>query len=409
MRGLALPQMTTVTLVIIAVAVVIILVFIAFFINLTDSEVGNMYRFIVFVNRPYDVAEILYHTSLDNEPFFNDALRVSMVGSAINASSDINEIRFFLEKYGFDIYSISIISDEEIIEKLGNHSHTEFISNVLDPCGQDNKGYCVFDNYITGPCGVGRVEINDADKCGSSHICCIENEEEYGIHGTLDIFRCGPEGYGGELIGICTYKQINIVSDPGEPGYVTEYKECGAGRLLLDEEEYTQQCEGTNEDNTPLCCVPFDAETEAGELIMSADIPLLFKGKTLFEPRNYYCLDSSEDSCDGGYYVSGICIGPSNNKCCITDIINCKSPFEDGYCVDEDGCVGDILADDEYCPEPSRGISRFVCCDTEPTLGGENERDPSVKGICGFDEDAYNANPIDGVLDVTITTGIVSG
>ena len=395
MKGMLLPFATTLAVVLIGVALAIGGVFIYATLVISGSEVDNRFEFASLLTRPYDIAIILSQSQLDKRTFNERSLETSL---SMQQQGDFDDVSYFIEKYDIQYFFMKIYTDERFAQE--NDAVVFTMDNLLNKCGADENsdgqpdGTCVSKKIGTmraGPCGVGRIEILDIDMCGSSYVCCKEDLLAYlEKPKPYDIVPCGENN-----IGYCDALTPHIFAMFG-----AKTKKCGEGRLRLESGEAA--CIDTNEGMTPVCCAPLTEVVQTStKLSSTAEFPLLYKGKTLYEPKNFECHDNTEQC--SGEYVQNLCIyQPANVRCCVTEEIHCKPPHEDYVCMNFDHCTGTIVegADgDKLCPGPSN----YVCCNTnkhyKETANGEQQES---KGSCTLGDEAYSGEPFQGSVMLTV-------
>lgn len=377
-KGLILEFASTAAVAIIAMAILMAGLFTSLVLSVSSGKIENRFEYLNVLNRPYILADVLTNVKVDDRLLTEHAIETIATGSTEGAGSDLALLKSFLDNYRFDVYSISI------------HNRTNGILFKLDAfgkkCGASDEGVCVRKlQSMAGPCGVGRVEIADVnDVCSDSFIskevCCKEDAAAYESQpDAFNVYECGDGG-------VCT----SNVLDTGIPY-------CGQGRIY--DPEGKDDCEDKNDGKTPACCIPFDEEQT--RYTGAAELPLLFKGKTLYEPKTYFCQDYQNDrmSCEGGAYVNNEC-GSANIKCCINEPIHCKPPYEKFYCMDRelysDKCI--VIPDGE-CP----GQANVVCCETEAPVIGTAANPPSIEGVCKLEGEPYGTTPAFGIMRVVIS------
>lgn len=395
MKGLILPFATTITVVLVAVALSIAAVFIYAGLVIAGTKIENKFDFATFVSTPYDASIAISENSLEKRNFIERSLATALTAKP---ESDFPDVRYYLNGYDFDVWFFSVYTDPKLSERLGREAVAYNIDNIPKKCGDTNQGYCV-GIHVTAYygksdfCGVGRVKIDENDKCGFSEVCCQEDEAVYIAQPDHydTIYRCGGSGY---CTGELEYG-IDILSWRSE--------DCGAGRFRFEDVE--NECESTNGGETPVCCVPieYDALKEIGR-VTSAEIPLIYKGKTLYEPKNYDCFDINSQACDGEY-VRDLCAGPENIQCCIDDVVHCESPREDYVCMDVEHCNGEVLEgenNEKLCPGPQN----YVCCSTNEPAIDENynpANNAEPQGTCTLGGNAYTGEPFMGTAEITVS------
>jgi len=383
MKGIILPFATTILTAVIAIAVLLAGIFGFMLTSIDTGKIENRFQFLNVLNRPYILTGVLTNLKLYDRMLVEHAIESVVTGSPEKSNSDMEILRVFFEKYNFDAYAVSIENEDGAVF---------YIDSFPKKCGSDEQSTCVRKRTNqAGPCGVGCVEIV-SDMCSSNEVCCEENTAEYSIPSdALDVVACGG-------VGVCTSKPQAL----GIFGFNILYsKDCGAGRVLIEEAASECNIAGVNGGKTPICCAPIEKIGET-RFAGTAELPLLFKGKTLYEPKTYFCQDTSEE-CENGAYVSNLCLNQGPDvKCCVNEAIHCKPPNNAAYCLDFTNCPPGKNLGDELCP----GQANFVCCDItdeewDNMKGAASNAEP--KAFCQISGDAYNAEPPLGKLRVTIS------
>ena len=215
--------------------------------------------------------------------------------------------------------------------------------------------------------------------------------------------KCGRDN-----IGICNPL---VKAPPVTPkGPVVEKAYCGNGFVIVD--DIGDICKNANNGETPVCCAfAGSTELQSARIAEKSSVPFLYKGRTLFEPKEYRCQDSLTEICNGEY-VRGLCSGPGNIQCCITDQIRCKHPDTKYFCRDTEHCISDGGSiKDNQCPDPDKPgqQSNYECCTIEKPYN-ENDKgnnagkvSPSGKyGSCTLTGNAYSDKPARGSLELTV-------
>ncbi len=406
MKGLMLPFATTLAVLITGVAIIIAGIILAALMAITGTQLENKFDFISLVSRSYDASLLLTQSGLGDRPFLERALESSV---AVKKEGEFTDVSLLLNLYKYDYYSFDVYADQYIAETENLNNIVYSIDNTKKKCGENLEGVCVDPKGARNEqeaCGVARVKIEGA--CGgfNSEVCCKESETEYNdLEDHYEIFKCGFGENPEEKAGYCTQKrfiQLNSFIGPRK----REYIDCGNGRYY--EEAGNIDCEGANNDETPVCCVPLpeieNLESGPGS---SAEIPLLYKGKTLYEPKNYQCQNIDEDPCAGEYIRYHCPNLPPNIQCCITDPIHCMAPYEQYVCMDRQNCEASENSvvtgpnNEKLCPSD---IDTYVCCLTTESVKGETPEQPLQSyGTCTLGDEAYNARPLVGVADIFVS------
>lgn len=272
MKG-AFPEELAWTAVVLMVVVVIttigIIALIAAFGFSGKSPLSSTIDFIVLSNRPYALATALTYYKPDDRNFLEHAVEISY-SSLENASSQNlgTDVADFLNKYELNYYSVHITKNEKEVADVSTPSG-------IVACGDNFEGFCdslSSFSFLTGPsssCGVGRVEISAGKNACTYGKCCKLDVDTYKKQSdALNIKKCGKNSE-----GFCNRNALITLPDSNSKS------EDYCGRSVLDIDG-TEACKGTNNGDTPICCVYGDLALkrlqQAGTL-SSAQIPLLYK------------------------------------------------------------------------------------------------------------------------------------
>ncbi len=361
---------------------VVVLVVIALLIYVTHlaSQVSPSYQVVDKSSRQFFIADALSHLRLQDRQLIEHAIESSTAGSLAKSNSQFidDSVAGFLGSYGMKYYSFSIKSGDKYIS---------YADSIPNKCGANDEGICMdpvtysvsdIQLNVQDKCGIGRMGIDAAGKCSDSEVCCQEHLDGSGNYLDSSGKRLAKCGSVGNRIGVCDYPQKHAFLK----------STCYPGRIEIDKED--KECAGM------ICCAPFGDETLASTgSLYTADIPILFKGKALFDPGKYKCQNSDSTECSG-QYVSGLCPAfGSNILCCVTDIIKCGAK-NDKTCTESAIC-GDTSPDKGTCPGPSS----FVCCSSPIASSPVIASTPSDFGPC--DSTYYKTgDPVLGTMEVNV-------
>lgn len=416
MKGLAISDIISTALVLVIIFIILSLIFLINTINaFTSAPEAFVVSFIKSVNNPYAFFEGISHLKFRERQMFEHLLSASVVGSLEKGGSSGADTALsdFVGSYGRSIYIIVLSSPNKIFEI------TDFRGISLESISCGENAFCT-DNSPTfygvqytnpaGPCQIGRTPIVDSTgKCTSKQTCCKYDVDSYkttsaaAINGKkYDVIQCGRNN-----IGICNPKAFFV--DPKSGSIEIPY--CGNGFEIINDDG---KCKGANNGQTTVCCVPaISTALEKAAITGRSEAPFLYKGRTLFEPKEYRCQDSRTEICNGEY-VKGLCPSDDYTQCCITDAIRCKRPENNYFCRDNEHCPvngQDVVIKDNQCPDPDTPSrqSNYECCTIEKPYN-ENEKGnnagkvpPSGKyGSCYLTGTPYTDKPVFGKLEVSI-------
>ncbi len=417
-KGLAVSDIILTALVLIIIGIMISLMLLINLINsYTSDPQGIAISFIKTINEPFNILEGLSHLEYRNRQVYEHLLEAAITGSLESGSGQGADAAVvnFISAYKKSIYIITLSAGERKI-----FERTSIRGTTLESISCGENAFCTENNPngvanpAGGICQVGKIP-DDQKTCSSVQTCCRYDPQAYRaateaqIRGSkYSIVQCGKG-----KVGICNPTLIKLTPEnKGQPVTVIPY--CGNGFELIDD---NGNCKDANNGATPVCCAIIGgAQLEKASVTQKADAAFLYKGKTLFEQKEYSCQDSRNEKCDGEY-VRGLCPGrPDYVQCCLTDEIRCKisKGNEDGkyFCRDNSHCPGDrknII--DNVCPDPDLpGVqSSYECCKAEEPYKEDNTGKAEPKnnwGSCYLTLRAgssfyYNADPVEGKLEVS--------
>lgn len=370
MKGVSVPDLIWTALEYIIILFILLAIFLMSMLARVDpfnDPLGFNVQFTKLSSDPFNVEESLSHYFIDDRYLFEHALEGAVTGSLENSISSVilRPLKDFMDMYERRFYQIEVSDGEETVL---------FVNSIGNRCGQNFEGICVTTN-INGICGAGRQTISDPhDVCDSTtvgnvlarpkELCCVDIPDP-------NVPRCGPAG---KKVGFCD-KPVKNQCPEGRSEILSESGDCGSDTM---------------------CCA--DVFGELAEIVgasFSADAPLLYKGETLYEPKIYKCQDMTKTACDGEY-VSGLCPGSSDIRCCVTDVIKCRPPAE-GFCMDKSHCSGDVV--EGACP----GHDDYICCkSSQPFRESVTHLEDSDYGPCTLGSIPYYGEPFIGTIGVTV-------
>lgn len=414
MKGQEISSIAWTALVLVAVVFLIAMLLIVSVVNsLTTDPRGFTVSFVKTLNDPYSVLEGLSHYRINDRQLLEHSIESVVTGSLKNSGSGSISAALadFLNKYERRIYIVSIDGKENIL------SITNIRGTSLEEIKCGENAYCT-DNYPfgdskyvnpAGVCQVGKVPADDKDKkCKSGQTCCKYDPGEYAKTdqnavkwAIYPVVECGRND-----IGICNPV---VKAPPAAPkGPLIEKEYCGNGFVIVD--DVGDICRSANDGQTPVCCAfAGGAELQSARIAEKADVPFLYKGRTLFEPKEYRCQEITT-KCDGEY-VRGLCPQTDPNiQCCITDKIRCKSPNSEYFCRDTSHCIKDgtaLATIDNICPDPDTPTreSSYECCPLEEPFREDNsgKQEPAKDhGSCMLTGNTYSEEPVFGKLELTV-------
>lgn len=391
-QGVTAPIWTLLVAVIAVVVIFSILILSA--LNAFAGDPGGFtVSFVKSINDPYSVLEGFSSYKVQDRTVFEHMLEASVAGALKNSSSEglPSGITSFVKEYERQIYIVSAAGLFQLTNIRG--ISMEEVSCGDDAFCQDNLpslGYGI----RKGPCGVGSI-ADPKGKCLAGQTCCKFDPDKYTeLQDKYNIVNCGKG-----LQGICN-SPISVV----QAGGLLDRPYCGNGFVIID--DFNSDCKKVNNGETTVCCAFATSEVlQSSHLAEKVEVPFLYKGKTLFEPREYRCQYSTTESCIGEY-VSGLCgdqeKADSNIKCCITDEIRCKQPNSGYFCRDDSHCSDGIV--DNMCPDPDMPRSTYECCKSKQAYKEDNQgkAEPSGKyGSCVLWGTSYSGEPVVGRLEMT--------
>ncbi len=392
MRGF-LEEGNTLLVVIFAVVVIVlasILVAIGTFTNLFrgNPQVADEFNILGIKSHPFSLAELASHKRDNDRNLFEETLQASTSGlkksNTLNLPLAFHDIAsgFVFIKY----FEFALKKDDKVL----------FVtSNVPLRCGENDEGFCLYDPGYANVCDTGRVVIDGKGKCTEGTVCCEFDPVEYiQKQGKNRIVRCGNND-----IGICSGIYY------GERGSVS----CYTGLTDLGSEA-SKECKGTNDGETPVCCVLETSVFEEEGQARIARVPFLYRGPALFEPKEYNC-QSIFSKCSGEY-VTGLCddLRNPNVQCCITDIIRCAPPNNNYLCRDTnqgpEHCPTQLIDTLDKPTKTCPGPETYRCCKIEepPEIDQSTLNEPEVLGKCILDGQPYYDEVL-GELEVKVFEG----
>lgn len=410
LKGMAIADIITSAMVL--VIVVLILSFM-FLINIrntfADEPEGVFVDFIRNSNEPFAVFEGLSHLQHRQRQVFEHLLAAAATGSLQRGSAvgADKAIANFAGAYGNEIYIFGLLSPAGKIFEVSSVRG----ANLQElKCGE--SAFCTDDLPTTfvmfgGVCPVATVGVPDTGrKCKADQFCCKLDFDKYSdpnrdknkpnSQRIFEVVQCGRN-----KAGICN-AAVSIV---GPEGQLTDLPHCGNGFVQIA--DTNEDCKGTNNGFTPTCCAPAEGSAlEKARIAQRAEAPLLYKGGTLFEEKEFQCQDITEPC--SGEYVSGLCPGhPNSVQCCVTDEIRCKAfngdhSFNKYFCRDTTHCSGTgVDTIDNLCPDPNNlgRQSSYKCCTLENPHKEQNAGTGKSKGPCYLRGTPYTAEPVLGILE----------
>lgn len=410
---------TEIVATLVCLAIVVIAISIIFILNVIHtypSDVaGYGVSFVKTMDEPFSFVEGMSHMKYNNRQVFEGLIEMSATGrpSSAGMSGLDDALMKYTSSYKKPFFLASFSESGKNIFEITNVGGVSIQSLV---CGED--AYCTDDKTggttysMGGICPVGTVKINDdLKKCKSSQYCCKFDSKAYMdqsrksqadfrkvSNNIFSIIRCGKG-----RVGICnpTLSLINA-QVPGAINKPIELPNCGNG--YTETEDISKACSTANNGMTPTCCAPVvDVSLEKAQITQRSETAFLYKGRILFEPKSYKCVDSRTEKCVDGEDVTSLCNDPNDHiKCCVTDKISCKPPNSKYYCMTESHCTGTTI--DNFCPGPGG----YKCCimDNPEPYVQDNEADgrtaePGDHGTCYLGDNAYTDLPIIGKLEVS--------
>ena len=406
-KGMAISDIIATAFLLAVIMVIISFMFIVNTIHsFTSDPKGYLVTFVKAVNEPFLSLEAISHLQYDGRQSFEHMDEAVISGSLDGSNSGglDDALGSFMDIYNKAYYSITLknSTDDTIMQV------TSFEGKALESitCGDD--AYCTDvvvhrqDVQLPGSglipqttaCPIGTKKIPDdnnicAGTVSTAQVCC--QSDPVWSSKNYQLVRCGLDGQ-----GIC--QPLLDKDDPSKHcvGIFTEIPDSG------------NDCQKANSGLSPYCCTPVTSKAATDvQATQKADVPILYKGLTLFEPKYYKCQDSRTDICNGEY-VSGLCGGNHYIKCCVTDQIKCKPPNSNNFCMDQSDClsIGGTTADN-LCPDPNSpgNPSVYKCCTGKAnpfTDDSTGKGQPSVDyGNCYLAGNPYTDAPLSGTLEVT--------
>lgn len=359
----------TIFLGIFAVAMLLVAAFAYIGLVFTQTDINSMrIEFVNVIKSPYDIGHALANFRARERPFIEHA--IDMITTKEKAGKPLtDDVKKFMDTYGFKHYSI------EVIDAKGDKYFE--LDNTKRKCGSNDNGICT-----SGDCNVGMVGTEDL-KCQAGQECCQYNETRYKqlLQESLkefSIVKCGNS-----LNGYCNMKCNDDLS------------------IKIDDNKL---CEKANGGRTTVCCAPVSTQGYSESWIGgSAQIPVLYRGRMLYDSKKNYNCQGFYDKC-AGTKVLGLC--QEGEACCVTDIINCKpnnDPKTETYaCMRADEC-GDLggtpMADDDLCPSGNT----FRCCKGVSTLSEMEGDMPKITGTCNLGGQSYYSSPVIGYIEIMVS------
>lgn len=414
MKGMSISDIITTALLLAIISIIISVMLLVNVVNQFSSEpAGYVIAFVKYLNDPFQILEALSHKNAADRQVFEKSLESIVTDSLEMAKSTDLQTRIneFIKNYKLSVLIVEL-KGKKTLFKISN-IEGEDIEAVR--CG--DGGFCT-DKVQTaaGDCQVGKVKIDDGGACKPNQICCQLNPEKYAQQKESEIFNSGNKlkaekfdivSCGRNNVGICNPPESRFDE---ETGRIDNFPYCGNGFVQI--EDIGEACKKANS-QTPICCALAESIVlEKARITSRAEVPFLYKGKILFEQKEYQCQDSRTEICNGEY-ARGLCPGPDYVKCCITDAIRCKRPDTNYFCRDSDHCPvngGDIIIKDNQCPDPDKPgqQSNYECCTIDKPYNENEEGNNAGKvafsgkyGSCYLTGITYTDEPLVGKLEVS--------
>ena len=183
MKGLILPFVTTLAVVLTGVLILLAGIILTALIAISSSEVTNRFVFVSMVTAPYDRFTVMSELVDDDRTLLERSLHTSVAASV---QADFSDLLLVQEQYDYEPFFFSVYTDERIASRLDVSSEIVDVNNLPQRCGPDEDadrhpdGFCVPQHSVdgrAGVCGVGRVTVPGEGVKVSGHSALIRHSK----------------------------------------------------------------------------------------------------------------------------------------------------------------------------------------------------------------------------------------